>query len=279
MSEEPLDRFARGELSSAESRELARKALDDPELFDELTYASIARTGLARNERRNPWPRVAWLAAAAVLIALVSIYGLRLSRPAPPRLAVLSGPPTFLSPAADPGAVFRGAEPGSRAPRAMGSVTSTADGLVTIDLGSLDGLAKGGEVEVIREGATLGTIKLTTIFRERARAEAPAAIRTADQVRVPPAMYLRAVLEQIAALSARGDSAGALHLATEAAGAATVDMSATGYEDLNNLGGIAQLRGDRTKAQSLYAQALQANPPAAARTAIEANLARVRSEP
>lgn len=280
MSEEKLDRFARGELSSMESRELAQNALDDPELFDELTYTAIARTALpGRERRRNVRLPLAVLAVpAAAVIVLLSLYTFRPSRPAPSPVVAMSGPPIFLARSADSNTVFRGLAPESRAPRLMGSVTSIADGVVSIDLGSLDGLVKGGEVEAVRDGKTVGKINLMTIFRERARAEAPPglAVRLNDQIRVPPALHLRAVLDQIAAFSARGDSDGARRIAEQAAAIENLEVSAAGYEDSNNLGGIASLRGDRGKAQSLYEQALRADPPQEARHAIETNLARVR---
>jgi hypothetical protein len=281
MSEEQqLDRFARGELSPTEARELARKALDDPELFDELTYSSVARTGLADRKRRKWSPTIALLAAAAVLILVVSPYALRQFRPARAPLVAVSGPPIFLAAGGDSATVFRGAEPDSRAPRATGSVTSLADGSVSIDLGSLDGLSKGAEVDVFRDGQPIGKVKLTTIFRDRARADAAPgpSVRLHDSVHVPRAASLRAALDEIAAFSARGDADGARHVAGQAAAAGgSLDVAATDYEDCNNLGGIAEFAGDRVKAQSLYEQAMRANPPPQAWAAIESNLARVKA--
>jgi hypothetical protein len=280
MSEEKLDRFARGELSSMESRELARNALDDPELFDELTYTAIARTALPGLEhRRNVrLPLAVMAAAAAAVIVLLSLYTFRPSRPAPLPVVAMSGPPIFLAQSANSNTVFRGTTPESRAPRPTGSVTSIEDGFLSIDLGSLDGLAKGGEVEAVRQGKILGKIKLITIFRERGRAEAPPglAVHLNDQIRVPPAQYVRAVLDQIAAFSARGDSDGARRIAEQAGASENLDVSPAGYADSNNLGGIAELSGDRGKAQLLYEQALRANPPQEVRNSIETNLARVR---
>jgi len=279
MSEEQPDRFARGELSPTEARELARKALDDPELFDELTYASVARTGLADRKRRKWSPTVALLAAAAVLILVVSPYALRQFRPVRSPLVAISGPPIFLAAGGDSATVFRGAEPDSRAPRVTGSVTSIADGVVSIDLGSVDGLSKGAEVDVFRDRQAIGKVKLTTIFRDHARAEAAPGLPVGlhDSVHVPRAASLRAALDQIAAFSARGDADGARLVAEQAATGDRLDIAAAGYEDWNNLGGIAELGGDRVKAQSLYEQALRANPPLQARSAIESNLARVKA--
>src|SRR5690242_17173944 len=107
MSEESLDRFARGELSPAESRELARNALDDPALFDELTGIAVARKGLGQPpRRRHIWVPVAvFAAAAAVIIALVAPKVVRSPHPAPVPVATNFGPPIFLARAADSGAV------------------------------------------------------------------------------------------------------------------------------------------------------------------------------
>lgn len=160
----------------------------------------------------------------------------------------------------------------------MGSITSIAGEVVTIDLGSLDGLAKGAEAEVLRDGKILGRIRLTTIFRESARAELPPGLtpRVSDSVRVPLPLYLQAALDQIAALSASGDQEGARRIARQAAAGDSVDIPITSYEDWNNLGGIAEYRGDRVRAQSHYEQALRAGPPPEARRIIEENLARTR---
>jgi hypothetical protein len=77
MSEQ-LDRFARGKLSPAESRELARQSLDNHDLFDELTSAAIARRGPAgRANRQITGPRVALLATAAAIIAGAVLYAPR----------------------------------------------------------------------------------------------------------------------------------------------------------------------------------------------------------
>jgi hypothetical protein len=279
VSEEKLDRFARGELSPMEARELARKALDDPELFEELTYSSVARMDLAdRKRQRWPWT-VALLAAAAAVVLVLSPYAIRQFRPSRAPLVAVSGPPIFLAARGDSATVFRGAEPDSRGPRATGSVTSVADGSVSIDLGSLDGLWKGAEVDVLRDGQAIGRIKLATIFRDRARTEAApgVTVRLHDSVRVPRAASLRAALDQIAAFSARGDADGARRVAEQAAAGGRLDLAATDYEDWNNLGAIAELGGDRLKAQSLYEHALHANPPAPARATIESNLARVQA--
>jgi hypothetical protein len=276
MSEEQLDRFARGELTPAESRDLAQRALDDPELFDELTSTALARTALRRSRRFSfTWPRIAWIVAAAAAAAIL-VVALYLPRRPSPRTAALSSPPILLSQNSDSTA-FRG-DPDSRAPQTAGSVIQVADKVVTIGLGSLDGLANGGEVELVRDGQPIGKLTLTTIFRDRARglASPGMSVRVNDEVRLPPQMVLRAALDRIDALIARGDFDAARHIAEQVPGE-TVDPVSMTSADWNNLGVIAELHGARVNARMFYERALRENPPAPARRSIETNLARLKA--
>ncbi len=171
MSEPMLDRFARGELSPAESRELAEQALGDHDLFAELTSTAIAKTALPiRRRSKRTWPRLAIFAAAAAVILGVVLYTARRnSRPARPDVAI-SAPPLLLARNADSNpTAYRGGDTESRESRATGSVESIADGVATIDLGSVDGLSKDAQVDVIRDGEDIGRINLTTIFRDHSR--------------------------------------------------------------------------------------------------------------
>jgi hypothetical protein len=282
MSDEKLDRFARGELSSLESRELARKALEDPELFEELTQTSIARTGLSQRVRRKiAWPRIAIGAIAASAILGVALYAISRSSHPPRSEAAISAPPILLARSVDSsGATFRGSDrtdPETRQPRASGFIESVTGGSVTIDLGSLDGLAQGSEAEVIRDGQAIGKIKLSTIFRDHSRGEITSglSIRPRDRVRVPPAALLRGILDQIDAAMARGDAVTAMTIAQQASVEA-FDAVWSSAEDWNNAGVIAELHGDKRKAIEFYERASQSHPSADSRRAIESNLARVR---
>jgi len=273
-----MNRFARGELSPLEARALAQEALDDPNLFDELTAMSVGRAGLSKRRSKIlkwPWIALAGVAAAVALVALLPTLR-RTAKPVTVAVAV-AREPILLARNSDPNsAVFRGAESDGRAPRALGSVVSVADGQAAFDLGSLDGLAKGGRVDVMHDGKPVGTLAVTTVFRERARGDASPGLKlhAGDQVRVPDAAYLGALLDQIDALSARGDSAGARRMADEASHLAA-DSDASDYAGLNNLAVIAELRGEKAKARSFYQRALAANPPEAALLSIAGNLARV----
>jgi hypothetical protein len=278
MSKKLLDRFARGELSATESRDLAQQALGDHDLFDELTATAIARRGLAtRGRKLITWPRIAIFAAAAA--ALIVGLSLRAPQrnPEPVRQDVaISAPPTLLARNEDSNAsAFRGAENDSREPRATGSIGSVADGIATIDLGSLDGLAKDAQVDVIRGGQAIGQIKLTMIFRDHSRGKIGGSIGVNDQVRVPPSARLHAVLDQIDAALARGETEKAMSMAQQAS-IATFDAELSSEQDLNNAGVLAELHGDPAKAGELYRRALQTSPSGQDRQAIEKNLARLK---
>src|SRR3954447_22718949 len=95
---EKLDRFARGQLSPAESRELAQQALDDHHLFDELTFTALTRRARAARARNQiTWPRLALLATAAAVVAGIALFApQRKAGPVRPAPAVFS-PPILLA--------------------------------------------------------------------------------------------------------------------------------------------------------------------------------------
>lgn len=275
---EKLDRFARGELSPAESRDLAQQALGDHDLFDELMSTAIARRGLAVRVRQQiAWPRIAiFTAAAAVIVGVVVLNAPRRNSEPVKQVAAISAPPVLLARNADSNpAAFRGVDAGSREPRDTGSIGSIADGIAAIDLGSLDGLAKDTEVDVIRGGKAIGHVKLTMIFRDHSRGEIEGrpSIVVKDQIRVPPSARLRAILDRIAAALARDEAERAISIAQKAS-IDTFDGEFEGEEDLNNAGVIAELHGNQTMAGELYRRALEGRPSAQDRQAIEKNLAR-----
>ena len=95
----------------------------------------------------------------------------------------------------------------ARSPRVVcrspaGSIVSIEDGLALIDLGSLDGLAKGSELTIFRDERStqpIGRLNVTTVFRERARGRILSGqeIPANSQVRVASAAYLGALLERV----------------------------------------------------------------------------------
>jgi tetratricopeptide (TPR) repeat protein len=118
--------------------------------------------------------------------------------------------------------VFRGPEQRSRAPRPAGSITSVDGEVATIDLGSLDGLVKGTELPVFRDERftqPIGRLLVTTVFRERSRGRVLAGREVVlnSRVRVPANAYLGAVMQQVDALSSRGDPDAARAIADKAA--------------------------------------------------------------
>jgi hypothetical protein len=280
MSEKMLDRFARGELPPEESRALAQKALGDDDLFDELTSTAIARHGLATRRRKAlTRPRIAILAAAAAVILAVVLYPRqRNARPVKADVATFTPPILLAHNAESNPAAYRGADSETRDSRATGSIESIAGGIATIDLGSVDGLAKDAEVDVVRHGEAIGKIRLTTIFRDHSRGDIAGAwpARAKDQVRVPPLARLRANLDQIEAAMARGETEKAMSIARQASVEGFhADLSRA--EDLNDAGVIAELHGDSVKARDFYQRAWQTAPAEEDRQAIEKNLRRVRS--
>ena len=284
-----LDRLLAGELTRAEERRLAQAALTAPELFDALTAASVARTALGppsgdarpgtspAEPRVHAFPRrsttrialVAALAAAAVLVLAVR-YGRRTNgpSPAPPAphattaaTAVVTAP--ILLARADVSAreAFRADAAPSRPPKDAGVVVEAHHGSVDVDLGSLDGLQQGVQLQVSRDGRPIGRLTVTTVFRDRARGRAGAgvAVRGGDRVEVDPAMLAVARLEHAEALNELGVAQTDRH--DLAVATRTFDSAlefATGVTRVrvtNNLGAVAALRGDRAEAERRYRQA------------------------
>jgi Flp pilus assembly protein TadD len=113
---------------------------------------------------------------------------------------------------------FRGADSSGRGLQANGIVTSLEGGEANINLGSLDGLSKGSEVQVFRNQQLtqpIARLTVTAVFRERARAR-PAgeeAVRVNDHVRVSGVEFLHAMMEQADAYAMRDDLTAARDMA------------------------------------------------------------------
>jgi tetratricopeptide (TPR) repeat protein len=131
----------------------------------------------------------------------------------------------FNDPATQPATGFRSAESSSRPPKSEGAIVSIDDGQTTVDLGALDGLEKGSELQVFRgrdDSKAVGGVTIVTVFRERSRGEPtpPGALKPGDRVAVAPAVHLAALLEQASARMASGDTKAARSLAERAVSAA-----------------------------------------------------------
>lgn len=312
--EDQIDRYARRELSAAEARELAQRSLDDPELFEDLTFSALANAALSApsvadqlQQRsssakvfRFPRKAILWVAAAAAAVLLVSIYFSRspLYRRNRPSLVENQPPetsPPVLTPAlpfaAKPGQpllvasglqpdrregsqVFRGSEPASRLPQPSGSIVSIEDGVAAIDLGSLDGLAKGSELRVFRDERStgpIGRLTITTVFRERARGRILSGqeIHVNSQVRVASAAYLDALLERVDTFAGRSDLDAARTTAEKAVGWAESASVPPGEKRkaLERLAGLEYQTGSLEAAEKHYQSAIEsldATPPASA---------------
>src|SRR5215813_4910938 len=92
----PVDRYARGELTAREARALAQQSLDDPELFEDLTFQAVVKNVLSSpsaTQRLNqaPLARVTRFpsririfmtcAGAAAAVVLLSFYFLKSTQP------------------------------------------------------------------------------------------------------------------------------------------------------------------------------------------------------
>jgi hypothetical protein len=326
-----IDRYVRGELSPEEARELAQASLDSPELFDELTGAALAKAALNPRTVRSArvvryWRTTAVItgglaAAAALVLTALPHRAIMRELNVKPVLVLSSdgGQPVLLATGLQPAnaPVFRGGEPDSRPPQAAGWIVSIEGGLANISLGSLDGLAKGSELQVYRGAKLAGRLQVTTVFRDRSRAAAIEGkqLQPKDEARVGGADHLNALLQQVDATFNRGDPDTAIKLAEEAvrwgeaaavqpgamavlwnqlavlhmlrgdyggagslllrAASAASKADAVYSQIQNNLGVLAELRGDRDKATASYNDALGASL-ADERQTVERNLARVR---
>src|SRR5882724_7934739 len=104
------DRYVRGELNPAESRELAQKALGDPELFEELTSIALAKAAVSPGPNVVRFSRKArWFAGlAAIAAAVVVMLFLRTNHaPVPVQQALLA---SGLQSARDNAPIFRGGD-------------------------------------------------------------------------------------------------------------------------------------------------------------------------
>jgi hypothetical protein len=171
-----LEQFAGRDLSPAEARALALQALDNEELFDALVAqgaveASLSspalQTGLSAPVRRAPWV-IAFCAVAAALLVGLFLWRASSGPVIHPSLAMGTARPVVLASnliAGTPSnADFRGDGGITREPRPTGTVVAIEDGQVTINLGAIDG---------VEQGAKLGPIVITSVFRDHARGAIP----------------------------------------------------------------------------------------------------------
>src|SRR5262245_21932511 len=222
-----LDRYVAGELSARDERELAQAALDDPALFDTLTAAALVREsarGEAPTPRSQPAVRpksrlVWWVAAGAAMATAAAVGVILIRRPSPvstpspaPAAAVAEAPrpasrapatlppPIFLTARADAAgqpSAFRSVDAGSRPPNDSGTVSSVDGDDIEITLGSLDGLAKGSAVRIVRQDGRgpAVTLIVEAVFRERARGRVSPgpAPQVGDRANVSPADHVSAL--------------------------------------------------------------------------------------
>ena len=282
--EDKLNRFARGELTAPEARELAQEALDSPELFEGLTDLAVVNRALASRSRaeakivrfplRNRIVIPGIAAAATVFLAICLLRpawypGLGSTKQANAKpigsrvQPVVSAPgnagqPILLSALLTPhiandhdARIFRGGESSARPPQPVGAIVSLEGLTASINLGSLDGIVKGTRLQIYRPQASsrpIGELVVTTVFRERARGQVTGTekIQRADEVRIADALAVQTLLERADVLESQGDSTEALKLAGEAAARAeAANLPASQRASILERLGAMEYRGAR----------------------------------
>ncbi|HYL37477.1 MAG TPA: tetratricopeptide repeat protein [Bryobacteraceae bacterium] len=261
------------------------QSLNNPEVRSALSAAGGPRATLLQFPRRS---RAIAIGSIAAALALIAVYAVRTrvwpeNKPvasthptapvAPavrtliPGLDLTSGRPVLLArdltARSDAAPVFRSSTPDSRTPRASGSIVAIDNFEAIVNLGSLDGLAKGVELDVFRgdgKGPSIGRMVVTTVFRERARARiVPGeSIRENDRVSAGATVYLGAVLQQVNAFADSGDFAEAREAARNAIAWADSNGAAGGPERkiLERLGALDYQAGDAVAAEEHYRSAV-----------------------
>lgn len=262
---------------------------------------SALSAGEAQREKVLPFTRRRWVIATgaiAAALAIVAAY-LAINRGCTTEPKVVTSQPHNQSqpnsqavPGSDSGAgqpiliagdlsprldgsgsnpIFRSATLESREPRPEGSIVSRDNLTVTIDLGSLDGLEKDTELDVLRDHKPTGRLIVTTVFRERARARITqsAGLREHDQVRVSAPVYLAAVQQQVDALVEQRDLAKAREVSNNALNWANANSVPPGMRRklLESLAALDYQAGDLAAAEVHYeaaSSALDAAPAAEA---------------
>ena len=271
-----IDRYARGELSPQEARTLAQDSLDSSELFDELTDAALAKAALnshtvrAGNVVRFP-RKVAYLFAG--IAAAAALIWISMPRRTPPlatnlkpvvELSATSNQPVLLASGLRPtnGPVFRSDGAGGRPPQSTGLILSVEDGHANLTLGSVDGLAKGAELQVFRGSEPVGRLRVNTVFRDHARASMIEGrrLQPKDEVRVGGADHMNALIQQVDASFNSKDPDSTLKLAEEAVRwgeSASLPPSAMAVS-WNQLAVLQMLQGEYGSAAALLGRAVSA---------------------
>jgi hypothetical protein len=309
-----MDRYTNRQLHPAAARALAHEALDDSNLFDELTAVALVRAALespattdralaqaalddetlfdtlvargaveaaARAPRKRPDLTWAIAAVAAIAAGLLTFVILRPSshpaqQPAQQARGIVAKPVITsavlltsdlqAAPSHD-APIFRGTNPTSRAPKSDGVIVSIEDGVATVNLGSIDGLEKGTQLQG-------GRIVVTTVFRDRARGTIPAeaTMRVGDAIHVPSSVHLAAILQQVDALRAGGNLKAAHDIAQAALPGGTPGETRLLLE---RLAAIEYQTGATNAARERYEVAVDnfAQPPAASSTEQASTLA------
>src|SRR2546430_13612444 len=104
--ERKIDLYVRGELSPAEARELAQEALNQPDLFEELSAAALAKAAVESNrgpvQAIRPGSKVRIFAIVGSIAAAVAFLTVYWKAPSPNHNAIVTTTHTALKPTLDP---------------------------------------------------------------------------------------------------------------------------------------------------------------------------------
>lgn len=297
-----LDRYLRGVATADEQRALARQALNDPDLADLLSVMGLASAAVAGDDAltrlaERPAATVvafpsrthyAWTAALAAAAVLVLAVWTR--RPATPETVPATEPtvatrapavapepvtasaevrhPAFLSGLLDIAeapqdeARFRAAGSERQLPKAAGSVIEANGKSGRVDVGALDGVVSGSELEVSADPAanlpgTRATV--TRVFRTEARVTFAGDVRIGQPVQLAATVQLQALSAALAE-GAAADQAELLR--TMASRASKLARDAEARADarrhaLTQLAVLSRRRGDGAAAEQYLREAAE----------------------
>jgi tetratricopeptide (TPR) repeat protein len=244
---ELMEKHRRRELTPAEERELARRSLNDDELFNELAVDGLIEEQLENEEFKRRWldeplarlraarkrrriPVWAFAGAACLAGALAVVF--LLPKPAeqaaegpvdaPTRLPVTAalpdraapGQPVLLASRLTPpeppaSTAFRGAA-GSEA-RNAGVVTVVNDDGITVALGYKDGVSERSVLRATRAGSFVAELRVAEVSRDISRVEVirGGPVQVGDRVALDAASRIEALWAKAETLASKGDHAGA----------------------------------------------------------------------
>jgi hypothetical protein len=210
--------------STTTDRGLAQAALDDDDLFDTLVARGAMEASVRFPPRRNRWPIAAAAAAIAAAAGLLTFFVLRpsshtIQQPAQQARVI---PNVLLSrdlkPTHSPDA------PLFRGGGAVSRAPKSEGAIISLEGGIAT--VNVGSIDGLTKGTVLpitgGHMVITTVFRDHARGQiVDGRAVPKDPVRVPNGAHIAAILQQVDAIAAGGNVNAARDVARQALAAGT----------------------------------------------------------